>query len=85
MKAGHLDIDYDEWRSTRFILAINFERGRMGNGIEAANTGLSSQGAENIVLNFRGIKGAGEVTHAYITLVFSNFLSIRADGVALKL
>ena len=85
MKQGYMDITYDQWQDNRFILMLNFERGRMGNGIEASHTGLGSQGGENVVINFRGTTGTRGVSHCFVTLIHECVLSIRADGVEMKL
>lgn len=84
MSGGSVDITYDQWVSSRFILLVNFERARMGNSQQASHSGIGSQGGESIIVNFKALNATNPPTHVYVTLYHECALSIRADGVEYK-
>jgi hypothetical protein len=83
---GYTDISYKQFISDSFILPLNLEKARFGDGAShAAFSGLSSMGGETMQIMFKGITGTLRPRTVWVTLLFDAALNVRADGCEVSL
>jgi len=84
---GDTNIDYDEYRSSKYIFALNMEKSRMGaNGADSAWSGANSMGGETFQIIVRGLTtSANAPTQMYVTFAYDAAVEIAASGCELQI
>ena len=78
---GYRDITRGQLTKDSFILPIDVERARFGDGAShAAFSGLSPMGGETMQIMLKNINGAKTPDAVWVTLLFDAALNVRADG-----
>ena len=78
---GYTDITREQFMQDSFILPINLEKARFGNGgSHASFSGLSSMGGETMQIMFKNIAGVRTPQTVWVTLLYDAALNVRADG-----